>query len=264
MTTFLFPVNSKLLSINGKNLYIEFYNEHKNRPVIVFLHDSLGCVQLWRDFPKKLAAATECNVLVCDRLGYGKSAPMPTHERPINYMELEADVLNDLLTTLKIENAVLFGHSDGGTIALITASKYPERVRAISVEAAHIFVEDVTLQGIYEVVEAYKNTNLPERLEKYHGDKTDTIFKAWTETWTRSDYRDWNIEHFLSGITCPLLFIQGEADEYGTLAQVEKTISQVSGKAEKYILPNVGHTPHKEAKELVFEKARDFILQLKK
>ncbi len=255
---------SELVNINDKKLYIDFQYNLENRPTIVFLHDSLGCVQLWRDFPKRLAEATKCNVLAYDRLGYGKSEPMPTHERPTNYMELEAEILNDLLTTLEIDNAILFGHSDGGTISLITASKYPERIKAVIVEAGHIFVEDITLQGIYEAIEAYKNTNLPERLQKYHGDKVETIFKAWTETWTSSDYRDWNIEHFLSQITCPLLFIQGEADEYGTLEQVEKTISQVNGKAEKYIIPNIGHTPHKEATEIVLNKATDYIQRLTK
>lgn len=199
-----------------------------------------------------------------DRLGYGKSEPMPTHERPTNYMELETYILNELLTTLNIDNAILFGHSDGGTIALLTASKYPEKVKALICEAGHIFVEDVTLKGIYEAMEAYKNTNLPERLAKYHNDKVDTIFKGWSETWTRSDYRDWNIEHFLPKITCPLLFVQGEADEYGTLAQVEKTISQTSGPAEKFIIPNVGHTPHKEASKIVLEKVIDYIGGLKK
>lgn len=235
---------------------------NKNHPTIVFLHDSLGCVQLWRDFPQKLAEATQCNVLAYDRLGYGKSEPMPTYDRPTNYMELEADILNELLTNLNIDNAILFGHSDGGTIALLMVSKYPERVKAVICEAGHIFVEELTLKGIYEAMEAYKNTNLPQRLAKYHGDKTDTIFNAWTKTWTRSDYRDWNIEHFLSDITCPLLFIQGEADEYGTLSQVEKTIRQVSGKAEKYIIENVGHTPHKEVPDKVLAKAIDYINQL--
>lgn len=255
-------MKSTLLNINGKNLYVEFDNAHKSRPTLVFLHDSLGCVQLWRYFPAKLATDTQCNVLIYDRLGYGKSEPMSTHERPINYMELEADVLHDLLSELKIDNAILFGHSDGGTIALLTASKYPQNIKAVIVEAAHIFVEDVTLQGIYEAMKTYKNTNLPERLEKYHGTKVDILFKAWTETWTRNDYRAWNIEHFLPNINCPLLFIQGENDEYGTLAQVEKTISQVSGKAEKYILSNVGHTPHKEETAVVLNKSADFIRRL--
>lgn len=242
-----------------EELEIRRIDNFPDRPTIVFLHDSLGCIELWRDFPQKLAETTKCNILVYDRLGYGKSEPMPTSERPVNYMELEADILNDLLTQLKIDNLILFGHSDGATIALLTASKFPEKIKAVIVEAAHIFVEDITLKGIYEAKEAYISTNLAERLEKYHGNKVDTLFRAWTETWTRSDYRDWNIEHLLPKITCPLLFIQGEADEYGTLAQVEKTVSQVSGKAEKYIVPNVGHTPHKEASELVLDKVTEFI-----
>lgn len=249
----------KLINIQGNNLYIEYRNNFENRPTLAFLHDSLGCTILWRDFPEKLAEATQCNVLVYDRLGYGKSAPMPTYERPVNYMEQEADVLNDLLTALKIDNAILFGHSDGGTIALLTAGKYKQKIKMVICEAAHIYVEDITLKGIHEAIEAYKTTNLPERLQKYHGNNTDMLFNAWTKTWTRSDFRDWNIEHLLSHITCPLLFIQGEADEYATLEQLEKTINAVSGKAEKYIIPNIGHTPHKEAPELVLNKITEFI-----
>jgi pimeloyl-ACP methyl ester carboxylesterase len=249
----------KLINIQGNNLYIEYRNNFENRPTLVFLHDSLGCVTLWRDFPKKLAEATQCNLLVYDRLGYGKSDPMPTYKRPVNYMEQEADVLNDLLTALKIDNAILFGHSDGGTIALLTASKYKQKIKMVICEAAHIYVEDITLKGIYEAIEAYKTTNLPERLQKYHGNNTDMLFKAWTKTWTRSDFRDWNIEHLLPAITCPLLFIQGEADEYATLEQLEKTINAVSGETEKYIIPNIGHTAHKEAPELVLNKTTEFI-----
>jgi pimeloyl-ACP methyl ester carboxylesterase len=249
----------KMINIQGNNLYIEYRNNFENRPTLVFLHDSLGCVTLWRDFPKKLAEATQCNVLVYDRLGYGKSDPMPTYKRPVNYMEQEADVLNDLLTALKIDNAILFGHSDGGTIALLTASKYKQKIKMVICEAAHIYVEDITLKGIYEAIEAYKTTNLPERLQKYHGNNTDMLFKAWTKTWTRSNFRDWNIEHLLPAITCPLLFIQGEADEYATLEQLEKTINAVSGETEKYIIPNIGHTAHKEAPELVLNKTTEFI-----
>lgn len=250
------------MNIDGKELYIEHYTNYENQPTLVFLHDSLGSVQLWRDFPEKLAAATKCNVLMYDRLGYGKSEPMPTHLRPNNYLELEANILSEILSELNINDAILFGHSDGGSIALLTASKYPEKIKAIIVEAAHIFIEDITLKGIHDAMEAYKITNLPERLAKYHGDKVDTIFKAWAETWTSNDYKEWNIEHLLKDIICPLLFIQGEKDEYGTLQQVEKTVSQVSGKSEKYIIPNIGHTPHKEATELVISKTIDYINQL--
>ena len=253
----------EVIDVKGQNLFIKFNNSFENKPTIIFLHDSLGSVQLWRDFPEKLAKATQCNVLVYDRLGYGKSFPMITHERENNYMELQADILNDLLSELNINNAILFGHSDGGTIALIAASKYPEKVKAAICEAGHIFVEDITVKGVEEALNAYNTTNLPQRLEKYHGDKVETIVKAWTEIWLNDKFRSWNIEYLLKNIKSPLLFIQGEADEYGTLDQVERTVSQVIGTAEKFIIRNVGHTPHKESPEIVLNKSIEFINSIK-
>jgi len=254
-------MEGKIIDVNGKKLYIEYNNSFKNRPTIVFLHDSLGSAQLWRDFPSKLSQAAQCNTLVYDRLGYGKSFPMPTHERENNYMETEADVLNDILNELNINDVILFGHSDGGTIALITASKYHEKIKAVICEAGHIFVEDITVKGVKDALEAYHTTNLPERLHKYHGDKVPMIVKAWTEIWLSERFRSWNIEYLLKNIKSPLLFIQGEADEYGTLDQVEKTILQVSGSAEKFIIPDAGHTPHKEVPEAVLNKTIEFIKQ---
>lgn len=252
-------MEGRIINVQDKKLYIEHHNSFENKPTIVFLHDSLGCTQLWRDFPGKISENTQCNVLVYDRLGYGKSFPMISHERENNYMELEADLLNELLNELNINNAILFGHSDGGTIALIAASKYPENIEAVICEAGHIFVEDITVKGVSDAFEAYQTTNLPERLAKYHGDKVPMMVKAWTEIWLSERFKSWNIEYLLKNITSPLLFIQGEADEYGTLDQVEKTIHQVSGSSEKYIIPNVGHTPHKEVPELVLNKSVEFI-----
>ncbi|MCR4033647.1 MULTISPECIES: alpha/beta fold hydrolase [Flavobacterium] len=248
-----------LIDSNGSKLYAEYHTIFKNRPTLVFLHDSLGCVKLWRDLPKRIAIACKCNLLVYDRLGYGKSDAMPTFERPLHYLELEADVLNNILESLQIENAILFGHSDGGSIALIAAAKYQKRIKMVISEAAHIFVEEITLNGIRQAVHSYETTNLPLKLQKYHVQKTEAVFKAWTQTWLRNDFRDWNIENLLPEINVPLLFIQGENDEYGTLNQVEKTISLVNGKSEKYIIPNTGHTPHKEVPELVLEKVSAFI-----
>lgn len=187
---------------------------------------------------------------------------MTSYERPNNYLDLEAEILNEILEKFDIENAILFGHSDGGSISLIAASRFPKRIKAVIVEAAHIFVEEITLNGIYEMEEVYKNSDLPQRLKKYHGDRTEMIFLAWTKTWTRSTYKDWNIEHILPAINCPLLFIQGENDEYGSILQVDRTIEQVSGIAEKFILPSIGHTPHKEAPEPVREKTIAFIESL--
>jgi len=252
-------MEGRIIEVSGQKLYTEYDNIFENKPTLVFLHDSLGSAQLWRDFPGKLAKENHCNTLVYDRLGYGKSFPMPTHKRENNYMEAEADLLNDLLTELNISEAIIFGHSDGGTIALIMASKYPEKIRATICEAGHIFVEDLTVKGVKEALEAYKTTNLPERLQKYHGDKVEMIVKAWTEIWLNERFKSWNIEYLLKNITSPLLFIQGEADEYGTLDQVEKTISQVTGSAEKFIIPNIGHTPHKENPEAVLDKVTEFI-----
>lgn len=249
----------KKIDVNGKMLYVEFFHQYKNRPTIVFLHDSLGCAQLWRDFPVKLSLSIECNILIYDRLGYGRSDPMCSSKRSLYYLEEEAEVLNELLSILEIKDAILFGHSDGGSIALLNAAKYPENIKALICEAAHIFVEEVTLKGIYDALDAYNNTDLSQRLEKYHGEKVDTIFKAWVETWISDDFRKWNIESYLSDIISPLLFIQGEADEYGTLAQVDRTVSQVGGIAEKIILPDVGHTPHKQLSEKTIKISADFL-----
>lgn len=248
-----------LINCNGNNLYAEYHPVFENRPTIVFLHDSLGCTTLWRDFPKRIAAACQCNFLIYDRLGYGKSDPMPTFVRPVNYLELEAALLKDILEKLNIQNAILFGHSDGGSIALIAAAKYQNRIKMVIAEAAHIFVEEITLKGIRQAVQAYETTDLPLKLKKYHADKTEFVFKAWTEIWLSEEFRNWNIEKLLSNIKSPLLFIHGENDEYGTLAQVEKTVNLVKGTSESYIIPNSGHTPHKEVLEVVLEKVRVFI-----
>ncbi len=252
-------MEGRIVEVKEQKLYIKHDHAYENRPTLVFLHDSLGCTQLWRDFPSALGKAAGCNVLIYDRLGYGKSFPMFTHERENDYMETEADVLNDLLNKLEIHQAILFGHSDGGTIALITASKYPEKISAVICEAGHIFVEDLTVKGVRDAWKAYQTTNLPERLAKYHGGKMEMLVRAWTEIWLSDRFKAWNIEPILKNITAPLLFIQGETDEYGTLDQLEKTVSQVSGITEKFIIPGAGHTPHKEVPEIVLEEAAGFI-----
>lgn len=250
------------LVVNNIALAIQHIHIADNRPTIIFLHDSLGCIELWRDFPQALGEATNCNVLVYDRQGYGKSAPFSTAERDNDYMELEADVLNGLIMKLGIKDVILLGHSDGGSIALIAAGKYPQNIRAVITEGAHIFVEEITLQGIRAGAEAYRTTNLKERLQKYHGDKTEAMFWAWAKTWLTDKFRTWNIESFLPHIQCPVLVIQGDKDEYGTEAQVDGIVNQTSGEAVKLIIPEIGHTPHKEARETVLKESAGFIARL--
>lgn len=250
---------NQMIEINGVSLFVQHEPKPESRYTLVFLHDSLGCTVLWRDFPQQLAHQTGCAYLVYDRQGYGQSDPFGEQPRQQDYMEKEADVLAALLQKLNIEKAVLFGHSDGGTIALLTAAKYPERVIAVATEGAHVFVEEITLAGIRAAVESYQNSNLPEKLAKYHGSKTDSVFWAWAATWLSEMYRNWNIEHFLPQIQCPVLVIQGENDEFGTLAQVEAIVSQVSGKSQKILIPSIGHSPHKEAPETTITAVAAFL-----
>lgn len=238
------------------------YNNYPGRPTLVFLHDSLGCIELWRQFPQKLGELTTCNVLVYDRLGYGRSGPFASPERNSDYMETEADRLSEILEKCSVDEAILFGHSDGGSIALIAAAKYPSRILGIITEGAHIFVEDITLQGIREAAHSYRTTDLKSRLEKYHGENTEQLFWAWASTWVKEEFRNWNIEHFLPLIKCPSLIIQGDKDQYGTELQVDRIVSQVSGKAIKLFLPGIDHTPHKTAPDNILSVSAAFIKKL--
>ncbi|MFL1895572.1 alpha/beta fold hydrolase [Aquimarina sp. 2-A2] len=233
------------------------------KQTLVFLHDSLGCVELWRDFPIQLAQRTNCNVVIYDRQGYGKSDPFTIAHRDRDYLAKEAHTLNTILTALKLTSCILFGHSDGGSIALLAASFYPTTFKAIITEGAHVFVENETLQGILTAKEAYKTTNLKQKLERYHGTKTEAVFTLWTETWLSKEFQDWDITKELKRIQCPSLIIQGAQDEYGTNKQVEAIVNYSSSKhTEAYIIPNIGHSPHKECPNLVLEKVSEFIANL--
>jgi pimeloyl-ACP methyl ester carboxylesterase len=233
-------------------------------PTLIFLHDSLGCIQTWRDFPALLAQKTNCNYLIYDRLGYGQSPADPEAlNRKKDYLEQEAVTLNRLIEELEIQSPILFGHSDGGSIALIAASLEHHRISAIIAEAAHIFVEEITLAGIRRAKENYPHGGLREKLMNYHGSKADAVFYAWADTWLADHFRDWNIEPVLSSIHCPCLIIQGEKDEFGSLRQVEGIERNIRGKTRKIIVKNAGHSPHKERKELILKRSSEFINLLK-
>lgn len=244
------------------NIAVEHYKAFPGKPTIVFLHDSFGCIQLWKDFPQKLGELARCNVTVYDRFGYGKSGPFIKPKRDNYYMEFETDILSELLDLWGISKAILFGHSDGGTIALIAAAKYPSKILGVITEGAHIFIEEVTISGIREAVEAYKTSNLKERLEAYHGDKTEALFWAWAEIWNSEGYRNWSIEPMMPAVKCPSLIIQGEYDEFGSLKQVDGIVGGTTGKSTKWIIPNVKHNPHKEVPDLVLQRCVEFIKQL--
>ncbi|MCY1703254.1 alpha/beta fold hydrolase [Deinococcus sp. SL84] len=232
------------------------------RAPLVFLHDSLGCTATWRDFPQALAGASGRHALLYDRLGYGGSDPF-SRPRTRDYLTHEAQaVLPAVLDAAGMERAVLFGHSDGASIALLAAALCPEQVVGAVAEAGHIFNEDVTRRGVEAAAHAYHTTDIAERLVKYHGDKVPALYRAWTDTWLAEDYRDWTVEPLLSGVVAPLLLIQGRMDEYGSLEQLWRTAAAAQGPVTVQVLARCGHTPHREAREAVLKAATHFLTGL--
>lgn len=230
-----------------------------SRPVLVFLHESLGCITVWRDFPVRLAEALGCTALVYDRRGYGASSPFPPEPRTPDYLEQEALVLDRLLDSLGVARAVLFGHSDGGSIALAAAARHPDRIQAVITEAAHVFVEDVTLEGIRGARELLRTTNMRERLYRHHGERTDGVTSAWIDTWLSPAFRDWTIEHLLTDVRCPVLVLQGAEDQYGTADQVRAIAEGVTGEARAFLFPGAGHSPHRDAADAVIAATQAFL-----
>jgi pimeloyl-ACP methyl ester carboxylesterase len=226
---------------------------------VVFLHDALGAVSLWRDFPDRLCATLGREGLVFDRLGSGRSDPWP---EPPGYRLLEVEArerLPEVLRQAGIERPVLFGHSDGASIALLFAAAFPGVPAAVISIAAHVFVEDVTLAGIDATVAAYGATDLADRLRRHHGAKTETVFRNWSETWRDPAFRGFSVVETIRAIRCPVLVLQGEKDEYGSVAQVEAIAAAVSGPVRTAVLPGLGHFPHREDPGTVLAETERFL-----
>lgn len=230
----------------------------RRSPTLVFLHEGLGSIAQWRDFPDALARGAGLPALVYDRQGQGGSDPLDA-PRTAHYLHREAlEGLPEVLATRAVEDAILVGHSDGGSIALLYAAAHPSRVRGVITEAAHVFVEEKTLAGIRAAGEAWRDTHLPEKLARYHGAKAHALFHAWHDTWLAPEFRDWNIEDCLPGIRCPLLVIQGKEDEYATEAQVQAIARQAGGTVQTLLVPHCGHIPHHQAREATLEAMTRF------
>jgi pimeloyl-ACP methyl ester carboxylesterase len=231
------------------------------RPTLVFLHEGLGSLAMWRDFPAKLARATGAPAIVYSRYGYGGSDPL-TAPREVRYMHEEALVtLPSFRQQLGLDEVVLVGHSDGASIALIHAGSGGFPVRALALEAPHVFVEDTSIAGIEAAREAYATTDLPKRLARYHDD-VESAFRGWNDIWLAPAFRAWNIEDYLPGVRCPVLAIQGEDDQYGTLAQLAAVERGVAGRFEKLVLANCGHSPHRDQEQAVLEAMAEFIARM--
>lgn len=248
--------------LRAKSIEIQPPGSTKKNPTLVFLHEGLGRIEMWRDFPETLCTSTGCPGLVYDRKGYGGSEIFEG-PWPVDYLQKESlKYLPALLKECNIENAVLIGHSDGGTIALIAAAAHHDLVRGVITEAAHIFVEQITLHGIRKTVNAFETTSLKEKFARYHKENTETIFYRWADRWLSPEFQNWNIQGILPKITCPVLILQGEDDEYGTAAQVMGIAEQVSGPVAVGLVPDCGHVPHFQAKDTVLLEMTRFIKEI--
>ena len=254
------PQRFKFPTVNGKRLETLLYPPAGANTTIVMLHEGLGSVAMWKDFPERVAEATGCGVLAYSRYGHGKSDRL-AEKRGADFMHHEAKVvLPELLRQFEIQRPILLGHSDGGSIALIYAGTWPEQVRALILQAPHVFVEDLTIRSITAIRRLYESSDLPKKLARYHG-HVDETFRGWNDIWLDPDFRNWNIEEYLAAITCPTLVIQGEDDEYGTRAQVE-TIQRRVPATQSLILPRCGHSSHRDQPSLTLGAISKFIATL--
>ncbi len=251
--------NSGFLTAAGHTLEYRFSPATEaGRPTVVLLHEGLGSLAQWRDFPDKVAARTGCATLTYSRYGFGQSDPLaePRNDR---YLHDEASVaLPEVLAHFGITAPVLIGHSDGGTIALLHAAAGLWPVRGMVVIAPHIFLEDISIAGLERAYNAFHHGGLRRSLAPWHRD-VDAMFAGWADLWLNPSFRSWNIEHELPGIACPLLLMQGELDQYGSPEQVHAVARHVSGPAEVMLLPDCGHAPHAELPDVVLDAIVRFI-----
>lgn len=248
------------LTTNKKdNLYYQIIDGQADKPYLVFLHEGLGCTAMWHGFPQMLCQKSGCPGLIYDRLGYGQSSPC-NRNRTIHYLHDSA--LNELPELVErlipAHPYILIGHSDGGSISLLHGAERPPMLRGIITEAAHIFIAGKTLAGIREAQAAWACGKL-KGLSKYHGQSTESVFMAWSETWRADWFKSWNIEYLLPCIEVPLLVIQGQDDKYGEAAQAITIANHASGYSQLELIENCGHVPHLEDQESVLDLMADFI-----
>lgn len=226
---------------------------------ILMLHDSLGCVELWRDFPARLCQATGRRVLAYDRLGFGRSDAR--RERPsLDFVAEEAaHYLPAVLAQLALAPVVLLGHSVGGGMALHGASLLADRCQAVVTLSAQVFAEDRTLEGIRAARAQFQDPAQAERLARYHQEKAPWVLDAWIENWLHPDFGRWTLAGPIARIAAPILVMHGENDEYGSVVHPERIQSLAAGPVSAHILPGVGHVPHREQPDRVLQAIRDFL-----
>jgi pimeloyl-ACP methyl ester carboxylesterase len=251
---------SGFLDVGAQRLEYRFVGPQPDKaPTLVLLHEGLGCVGLWNDFPEKLSAATGAGVFVYSRAGYGKSSPVNL-PRPLSYMHDEAqETLPRLLDAIGFQRGLLIGHSDGASIAAIYAGSYQDhRVGGLVLIAPHFFTEDPGIASIAEAKKAYETGDLRARLARWHAD-VDNAFKGWNDAWLDPEFRKWDITGFLAYIRVPVLIVQGEDDQYGTAKQIEVAQEECYCPVEAALLPGARHSPQREAPEATLKAISEFV-----
>ncbi|HEY9454020.1 MAG TPA: alpha/beta hydrolase [Bradyrhizobium sp.] len=255
--------DSGFLSIGSQRLEYRMLGPRPDAaPTLVLLHEGLGCVGLWNDFPEKLQQATGCGVFVYSRAGYGQSSPVPL-PRPLTYMHDEArDALPKLLDEIGFRRGLLIGHSDGASIAAIYAGSHQDhRVGGLVLIAPHFFTEDSGIASIEEARKAYETGDLRVRLSRWHAD-VDNAFKGWNGAWLDPGFREWDITGELAYIRVPVLIVQGEADQYGTVKQIEVAQQECYCPVEVALMPGARHSPQREAQEATLKAITAFVVRV--
>jgi pimeloyl-ACP methyl ester carboxylesterase len=249
------------LTVDGLRIETAWYGPSPTEaPTLVLLHEGLGCVTMWRDFPRALAERTGYGVLAYSRPGYGKSDPAPRPPR-LGYMDQEAfEVLPAVLDRAGIAKAILVGHSDGASIAAIYAGGVQDfRIRGLVLMAAHFFVEDLSIRSIEAAREAFERGDLRERLRRHHGDNVDTAFHVWNAAWLDPGSRNWRIDDRVAHVRVPMLIIQGADDQYGTTEQVRVAEDAAYCPVETLVLADCRHSPHLDQPEATLSAVAAFV-----
>jgi pimeloyl-ACP methyl ester carboxylesterase len=229
------------------------------QPAILLFHDSLGCVELWRDFPEALARMTRRPVVAYDRLGFGRSDPYPG-TLAADFLHAEAkQSVPALMSQLGLDRLIPFGYSVGGAMAVATAGQMPESCPALVTMAAQAFVEDLTVVGLEEAQRTFSADDQIERLARYHGAKARWVLSAWIDTWLSPEFAGWTLDADLARVHCPLLALHGENDEYGSLVHPQRITRLTQGPSEMVIVPDCGHVPHREQPEVVLQAVGRFL-----
>jgi pimeloyl-ACP methyl ester carboxylesterase len=249
------------LLVHGRRIEVAWWGEaDSSREPIVLLHEGLGSISQWKSVPAEIHAATSRTVMAYSRAGHGRSHPR-AQPPTITFMHEEArDELPAVLDAAGIRRAILLGHSDGGSIALIFAATFPARVPALILEAPHVLVEEVSVASIEALGLRWRQTDLRARLGRHH-DEVDALFHGWRNVWLDPAFLSWSLEPLLPHIACPVLLIQGRDDEYGTMRQLDTIARAVRGPVERIVLEDCGHSPHLDHPHAVVTAVRDFVAE---